>query len=231
MECLLEGEKEKSTHENTCCEGQGTRLIGSLPEHIFSLASDGVYLHLYEPSTVKWQQDGHDMTLAVRTQFPFDNFVEGTIHAPAETRAKIRIRVPSWGMSEMGISVNGNVAASGKPGSYVTLDRKWSEGDRITFSLPAGVRVSRYTGADKVSGKTRYAIEYGPILFAALGEVVVELALEKGSDPESLGRHLDSIAGAPLHYTLRENPTRKLMPYFQVVDEQFTCYPVISVAS
>ena len=228
---ILEGEKEKSTHENTCCEGQGTRLIGSLPEHIFSLASDGVYLHLYEPSTVKWQQDGHDMTLAVRTQFPFDNFVEGTIHAPAETRAKIRIRVPSWGMSEMGISVNGNVAASGKPGSYVTLDRKWSEGDRITFSLPAGVRVSRYTGADKVSGKTRYAIEYGPILFAALGEVVVELALEKGSDPESLGRHLDSIAGAPLHYTLRENPTRKLMPYFQVVDEQFTCYPVISVAS
>ena len=46
---VLEGEKEKATHENTCCEGQGTRLIGSLPEHIYSMASDGLYLHLYEP--------------------------------------------------------------------------------------------------------------------------------------------------------------------------------------
>jgi DUF1680 family protein len=226
---ILEGEKEKATHENTCCEGQGTRLIGSLPEHIFSLASDGLYLHLYEASTVKWQQDGQEMTLAVRTQFPFDNFVEATIHAPAATQARIRVRVPSWAISQMGVSVNDKVAASGKPGSYVLLDRQWSEGDKITFSLPAGVRVTRYKGADQVSGKERYAIEYGPVLLAALGEGVVDLALDKGSDPESLGRHLDSIAGAPLHYMLRENPARKLMPYFQVADEFFTCYPVITV--
>ena len=32
---ILEGKKEKSTHENTCCEGQGTRLLGS---------SSGTYL-------------------------------------------------------------------------------------------------------------------------------------------------------------------------------------------
>ena len=40
---ILEGQKEKATHENTCCEGQGTRLIGSLPEHIYSIAPDGLY--------------------------------------------------------------------------------------------------------------------------------------------------------------------------------------------
>ncbi len=228
---ILEGEKEKSTHENTCCEGQGTRLIGSLPEHIFSIASDGLYWHLYEAATVKWQQGSQEMSLAVRSQFPFDNFVEGTIHVAAATPAKIRIRVPSWAIAEMGISVNGKVASSGKPGSYVTLDRQWSEGDRITFTVPAGVRVCRYNGADQISGKARYAIEYGPILLAALGEGVVDLALEKGSDPESLGRHLESTAGAPLHYTLRENPARRIMPYFQVRDEFFTCYPVITVAT
>ena len=225
---ILEGEKEKATHENTCCEGQGTRLIGSLPEHIYSIAPDGLYVHLFEASTVKWQQGGQEMTLAMRTQFPFDNLVEGTIHASAAAQAKIRIRVPSWAIGEMGVTVNGKVAASGKPGSYVTLDRVWAEGDKITFTLPAGVRVTRYNGADQVSGKTRYAVEYGPVLLAALGEGVVDLALEKGSDPESLGRHLDSIAGASLHYTLRENPARKLIPYFQVGDESFTCYPVIS---
>lgn len=228
---ILEGQKEKGTHENTCCEGQGTRLIGSLPEHIYSFAPDGIYLHLYEPSTVKWQQGGNDMTLAVHTQFPFDNLVEGTIHVSAPTQAKIRIRVPSWAVSAMGISVNGKVEGSGKPGSYVTLDRQWSDSDRLTFNLPAAMRVNQYKGADQVAGKTRYAVEYGPILLAALGEGIVDLALPKGSDPESLGRHLDSVSGEPLHYTVRGNPGRKLMPYFQVADEYFTCYPVITVQS
>jgi DUF1680 family protein len=228
---ILEGEKEKGTHENTCCEGQGTRLIGSLPEHIFSVSSDGIYWHLYEASTVKWQAGGQEMTLAVRTQFPFDNLVEGTVHAPAAAPAKIRVRVPGWAISEMGISVNGKVAGSGKAGTYVTLDRQWSEGDKITFTLPAAMRVSRYQGADQVAGKTRYAIEYGPVLMAVVGAGMVDLALEKGGDPESLGRHLDSIAGAPLHYTQRENPARKLLPYFQIADENFTCYPVITVAT
>ena len=121
------------------------------------------------------------------------------------------------------------MAGSGNPGSYITIDRQWAEGDKLTFTLPAAMRVTPYKGADQVAGKTRYAIEYGPVLMAVVGAGLVELALEKGSDPESLGHHLDSIAGAPLHYTLRENPARKLMPYFHILDESFTCYPVISV--
>ena len=228
---ILEGEKEKATHENTCCEGQGTRLIGSLPEHIYSIAPDGLYVHLFEASTIRWQQNGNDMALSMRTKCPFDNFVEGSIRVGAATPAKIRVRVPSWATSAMGISVNGQVAASGKPGTYVTLDRQWSDGDTIRFTLPAAVRVCPYKGKDQIKGKTRYSIEYGPVLLAALGEGLIDLALQKGSDPESFGRHHDSIAGAPLNFTLRENPTRKIVPYFQVGDEYFTCYPVISVSA
>ena len=112
---VMEGQKEKATHENTCCEGQGTRLIGSLPEHIFSLASDGVYLHLYEASTMHWQQSGHDLALSVRTRFPLDGLVEAAIKAPEATPGKIRIRVPSWATGAMAISMNGAVAATASP--------------------------------------------------------------------------------------------------------------------
>ena len=84
---------------------------------------------------------------------------------------------------------------------------------------------------DQIAGKTRYSIEYGPVLLAAVGEGTVDLVLEKGSDAESLGRHLESVAGAPLHYTLRETPSRKLVPYYQIADERFTCYPTISIAT
>jgi hypothetical protein len=169
------------------------------------------------------------MALSVHTRFPFDSLVEAKVKAAAPTQAKIRIRVPSWAVSQVPISVNGTVAGSGKPGSYVTLDRAWSDGDTISFTLPAAMRVTPYKGSDQVAEKRRYAVEYGPILMAVVGEGLINLVLEKGSDPESLGRHLDSVAGAPLHFTLREDPTRKFMPYFQIADEYFTCYPVISV--
>ena len=227
---VLEGEKEKATHENTCCEGQGTRLIGSLPEHIYSIAPDGVYMHLYEASTVRWKQDGKDMALTVKTQFPLETGVEATLKVAQETQAKIRIRVPSWASGEMEVLVNFKSAGSGKPGTYLTLDRPWADGDRISFRVPAYVRITRYKGADTIPGRTRYAIEYGPILLAALGEDTADLVIDKGSKPESLGTFLDPVMGLPLHFTLRGNPNRKLMPYYQISSEKFSCYPTISEA-
>ena len=39
----------------------------------------------------------------------------------------------------MAVTVNGKPAGTGKPGSYVTLDRAWAEGDVASFTLPAGL--------------------------------------------------------------------------------------------
>ncbi len=228
---IMEGEKEKSTHENTCCEGQGTRLVGSLPEHIYAIAPDGLYIHLYEPSTVEWKQNGRAMTLSMQTRFPLANDVTTTIKVSAPTPAKIRIRVPSWASGEMEVSVNDKPAGTGKPGTYLVLDRQWSDGDKVSFTLPASFRVTRYRGEDNVAGKTRYSVEYGPILLAAVGASDVDLALDKGSAPESLSDHLEPVAGFPLHFTVRGSPDKKLMPYYQISNEKFTCYPTISVSA
>ena len=224
---IMEGEKEKSTHENTCCEGQGTRLVGSMPEHVYSIAPDGIYVHLYEPSTVQWKQNGQEMTLSVATRFPLENGVEAKVKTAAETRARIRVRVPSWGSREMEVSVNGKSAGSGKPGSYLTLDRSWKDGDTISFTLPASIRVTRYKGEDQIAGKTQYSVEYGPILLAAVGAADVDLTLAKGASPESLGDHLEPVAGSPLHFKLRGEGDKRLMPYYQISSEKFTCYPTI----
>ena len=45
---------------STCCEGQGTRMIGALPEFIYSIANDGVYVDLFAPSTIKFSTRGQD---------------------------------------------------------------------------------------------------------------------------------------------------------------------------
>jgi uncharacterized protein len=224
---ILEGKKEKATHENTCCEGQGTRLLGSLPEHIYSIAPDGLYVHLFEPSTVQWHQNGRQLELTVKTRFPFDTAVHCTIKTDAPTTANLRIRIPSWAAAEMKVAVNGKPAGAGKPGTYLPIKREWSDGDVIEFSLPAAIRVKRYTGADQISGSSRYSVEYGPVLLAAVGSPRVELSVDSGHDAEHLANHLEATADSPLHFTVRANPGQRLMPYWQVSDEEFTCYPII----
>jgi hypothetical protein len=44
-----------------------------------------------------------------------------------------------------------------------------------------------------------------------------------------MGDHLEAVGGSPLHFSLRGSPGKKLMPYYQISDEKFTCYPTISV--
>ena len=225
---IMEGTKEKSTHENTCCEGQGTRLLGSLPEHIYSIAPDGLYVNLYEPSTIRWQHAGQSMKLEMKTRFPYETQVSAKVKVDAPVRANLRIRVPSWAANPMAVSVNGKVEGTGKPGSYLALNRTWSDGDSIAFTLPATLRVRRYAGEDQIAGSERYSVEYGPILLAAVGSSKVDLKVDKAHDAEHLANHLEAVSGSPLHFTVRGNDGQKFMPYWLISEEEFTCYPQVT---
>ena len=224
---LLTHRKEEPTHKNTCCEGQGTRLIGSLPEHIYSLAKDGVYINLFEPSTLAWNEGGESLRLKMTTRFPFDSEVQIAVSTPRATPAKIRVRVPCWAAREMAVSVNGQTAATGRPGSYVTVDRAWAEGDRITFTLPAVLTAERYVGADQIPNHDRYAVSFGPILLAAIGAPEIRLRLSGVREPEDLVKHLQPKSGQPLHFVVAGNPGVEFMPYWQVDKQAFNCLPAV----
>ena len=224
---LLVHGKEKPTHMNTCCEGQGTRLIGSLPEHIYSLASDGLYVNLYEPSTMHWTEGGASLRIKMVTRFPFDREVGLQFSAARPTPAKIRVRVPSWATREMAVYVNGKPAATGKPGSYVVLARTWAEGDVASFTLPAALSAVRYTGVDQIPDHERYAVSFGPILLAAVGAPEIRLRLQNVKQPEDLLKHLQPKPGQPLHFLVENNPGIEFMPYWQVDKEPFNCLPAV----
>jgi DUF1680 family protein len=224
---LLVHHKEKPTQMNTCCEGQGTRLIGSLPEHIYSLASDGLYVNLFEPSTIQWTAEGASLRLTMVTRFPFDPEVRLQFSAARRTPARIRVRVPSWASREMAVYVNGEPAVTGKPGSYVLLDRAWAEGDIASFTLPAALGVERYTGVDQIPDHDRYAVSFGPILLAAVGAPEIRLRLENVKQPEDLLKHLKPKPGQPLHYLVEHNQGVEFMPYWQVDKEPFNCFPAV----
>ena len=224
---LLVHRKETPTRINTCCEGQGTRLIGSLPEHIYSLASDGLYINLFEPSTIHWTEGGASLRVKMATRFPFDPEVRLQFSAARPTPAKIRIRVPSWATRAMAVSVNGRPAATGRPASYVVLDRTWREGDVATFTLPVALRVERYTGVDQIPDHERYAVSFGPILLAAVGAPEIRLRLDRLGQAEDLLKYLHPKPGQPLHYAVENNLGVEFMPYWQVDQAPFNCFPAV----
>jgi hypothetical protein len=214
---------------NSCCEGQGTRLLGSLPEYIFSVASDGLYVNLFEPSTIKWSLVGVEIQVTLSGNFPFAPHVRLDLVSSKPIRAKIRIRVPSWAAAPMPVRVNDETPVSGTSGSYVTLDRLWSTGDTVHFTLPVELRLTQYAGLDKIEGHERFALEYGPILLALIGSDSATLSVRGGRRHEDILHRIKQDPDRPLHFTVEGHPELTYIPYWQVLAEPFTCYPVIDL--
>jgi DUF1680 family protein len=227
----LVGHKDPPTQHpystNTCCEGQGTRLFGSLPEYIYSIAKDGLYVDLFAASTIAWEQAGQRLKLTTATQFPFLPQVRMTLSLASPTQSNIRVRIPAWAATDTSVSVNGQPVATGKPGTYVTLDRRWQNDDTIELSLPMAFTLIRYEGADRDPRHERYALQYGPILMALHDSADVQREPTLAINPDGLIQTLTPIAGKPLHFAVRSAPPCEYLPYWEVKDEVFSAYPVI----
>ena len=219
--------KDAGAASNTCCEGQGTRLLGSLPEYLYSTAHDGLYVNLFHASSIEWAQAGQTLRLSMATEFPFHPAVTMTLAGPHPIRSAIRVRVPSWASKPMPIHVNGKPAATGKPGAYVTLDRTWKTGDAISFTLPMDFRLTRYDGIERVLGQERYALEYGPVLMALVGGGGGGRGPHLAIPPEDLVKRLSPVPAQPLHFAIAGEADPRYVPYWQVQEEGFTCYPII----
>jgi uncharacterized protein len=226
---VLIGPKQPATHKNTCCEGQGTRLLGSLPEHIYSIAPDGFYVNLFEPSTLSWEGEGGSLHVRTETKFPFAPEVLIRFTATQPIRAKIRIRVPSWAAGDMPLVVNKEKFATGSPGTYITIDRIWSDTDTISFALPVKLKLKPYKGS-QVLGEDRYSLEYGPILLAAIGAEDFSLKVSSAS-PEALIEQLKPSPDKPLHFTLSGDDQVEFMPYWNVDKQLFSCVPRIETTA
>ena len=210
---------------STCCEGQGTRMIGALPEFIYSIARDGVYVDLFAPSTIKFANlHGESMSLKMTTQFPYDPKVQLTVNSDQPLQSKIRIRIPSWAAGKMSVMVNGKKFAAGNPGTYLTLERLWKNEDDISFVLPMKFKMTEYVGDEK-NYQGRYGLEYGPVLMAYVSMNGPKDKIRLKTNTEKLIKSLKPKSDKPLHFTINGDTDFEYMPYFEIQDESFTCFP------
>lgn len=171
----LEGAKATPTNVVTCCESQGTRTYGALPEFVYTASKtdpDVIYVNLFVPSvhtavgfrlvqTSDFPRSG-TFSLAMATSAP--------LRPAAATAIQVMIRIPSW-CAESAVPVVVTAAdgatvrtMSGRPGSYLAVQLAATQ--TVSALFPMRLRLSMYNGTAPVDdfacnsvGVVRAAVE------------------------------------------------------------------------
>jgi len=198
------GQRRSYGNVGTCCGGTGMESHTKYQDSIYfrSVDTTTLYVNLYIPSTLHWPEKGFNITQ--ESAFPEEGAASLTIDGSGPL--DIKLRVPTWVRKGFAVRVNGEAQdLEATPGSYMTLSRRWSPGDRIDVDMPFNFRVER-----AIDDPSIQSIYYGPLLLAVQAEPVGE-DMESGLLDVGLYRHmrLDGDlnsgmvpAGLPLHFTL-----------------------------
>ncbi|MFY9803689.1 MAG: beta-L-arabinofuranosidase domain-containing protein [Candidatus Acidiferrales bacterium] len=143
-----------------CCTGTGVEEFSKFGDSIYFHNADDVFVNLFISSEVRWPEKG--LTLQQSTRFPEQEGSSITIQAERPLDAGINIRIPGWAVDGGSVEVNGTpLPAFSSPASYLRINRRWKDGDRLEVKLPMRLHAEALLG-----DPTQQAVLYGPIVLA-----------------------------------------------------------------
>lgn len=169
--------------DSSCCPTNLARFIPSVPDYVYAVRGDALHVNLYVASEAQAALGGATVTLAQKTDYPWDGRVELRIDPGAPRRLGLRLRIPGWARGRpvpsdlyryadadatpaFAIQVNGRPAAARLDGGYAVVDRTFAPGDVVVLELPMPVR--RVLADERVADdRGKVALERGPIVYCA----------------------------------------------------------------
>ena len=144
-----------------CCVGSGIENHGKYGELIYAHDDNNVYVNLFIPSTLNWEEKGIEVTQT--TRFPYEEETRFQIEVDSPKEFALAIRKPSWIDGDAEIKVNGEkVSSATNSFSYMSVTRTWESGDVVTVSLPM-----KTTAEYLPDGSSWVSFLKGPIVLAA----------------------------------------------------------------
>lgn len=124
-----------------CCSGTLPQVAADYRINTYLRGPQSVYVNLYIPSTLRWNEGGHALSLTQEGEYPFEDRVRFTVTCSEPTTSTLHFRIPSWAPGAE-IFVNGvQEKSSAVPGSFAALRREWRTGDRVDLNLPLRMRL------------------------------------------------------------------------------------------
>ncbi len=190
----------------TCCNGTALESSTKLQNSIYFKRADdrALYVNLFVPSTLKWTE--RDVTVSQVTAFPKEDRTRLTIEGNGTF--DINIRVPKWATNGVVVSINGNEEnVKAVPGSYLTLHRKWKDGDTIDLQIPFQFHLEPVMDQQNIA-----SLFYGPVLLAAQESEArnewrkvtldaEDISRSISGDPEQLEFMIDGVVFKPFYET------------------------------
>lgn len=169
-----------------CCVGSGMENHVRYGEAIFFHAEDDLWVNLFIPSRLDWAARG--IVVTQETRFPDEPTTRLTVETATPTRLAVRVRHPSWAAGALTVRLNGEpVEATSETGSFLVVDRTWSNRDVLEVTFPMGLRVEAMP-----DNPNRIAILYGPIVLA--GRLGTEGMPDGGAYADSDTRYIEEPA-------------------------------------
>ncbi len=225
-----------------CCVGTGFENHAKYSEAIYFHDDKGLYVNLFIPSELNWKQKGIKITQV--TNYPEEPKTILNIETNHVVDMPVYIRYPSWAVSGASVKINGkNISVNQKPGSYIVLNRKWKNDDKIEITYPMSLHLIATPDNPK-----KAAIAYGPVVLAgAMGtEGINDPApfakdqndLNKYPIPSDISAQLNTnggnitdwvkpVANQPLLFTTVKGINSKeitLKPYYAISRERYVIY-------
>jgi hypothetical protein len=156
-----------TAHEPLCCNSNGPRGIPFFIESMVLISGNGLVLSCYGPCkvTAKLPEAGQ-VSLKLDTEYPFEDEVRVIVDAEKAASFPLQFRIPGWCTSAT-LEVNGQPSgAPALPGTYVSVERSWNLGDKVTLRFVNPIRVLWRRKPEFGIRARCAAIERGPLVFS-----------------------------------------------------------------
>ncbi|MES2922574.1 MAG: beta-L-arabinofuranosidase domain-containing protein [Verrucomicrobiota bacterium] len=172
-------------------------------------ADGGIAAVAYGPTEVSVNLGGTPVTMIEETDYPFGDVLRFSVNPAKPAAFPFKLRIPGWSVNPR-VAVNGEFVANVKPGEFLTINRTWKAGDKVTAEFPAELETQN-------AFKGSAALWRGPIVFSLrIGEQSKTFTkIADGFD------EIEMLPSTPWNYALdidRKNPaasvklTRGKMP-------------------
>ena len=135
----FQGKKVYSTHRWPCCSGTMPQVAADYRINTYLSDPRGVWVNLYIPSTVRWAQDGTQVELKQKSDYPYDSQIQFEVKTSKAISFALKLRIPAWAEGASMV-VNGK-RTSASAGSFAHIEREWKNGDRVELELPMRPRL------------------------------------------------------------------------------------------
>ena len=182
-----------------CCPTRGVRALAQMPQYVFSLSTNGVYVNFYESCTASLKIADSEATIGLFGNYPFSGEIELRLFPNNPVEFSLFLRLPGW-CQQWSLKVNGEIqSVTPSAQGYLAVHKVWSPGDIVNLSLDMPV----CTVVDQLGNRGKVTLVRGPLVYAAdssylsQGQLLDDLILKIDHKLSEKGVHLltDELTG------------------------------------